>query len=258
MTELEKIQIENKILKNKLAIAEKWMRREIKWQVKKISKKKLSKLWDETKEAFKEENIEKEISKKINSFFWEYLLINTPWSVIDNIISWEINYYNLQQNPNFDWSWVIISYHKALDTMIESFIVKWFRKYAKKQWRVFIQKNDLLEKSLNSVINKWYILSAWRLFHIIKLIRNWDKMYDHTKFFKKYLDKYDYLKECLLSDDFFTVFEKLIGTETLWKKRHSWMITFVETRRARELLVWNFKKQKSLIYMLLKTQEVEI
>jgi hypothetical protein len=44
MSEINKLKIENKMLREKLAVAEKWMRNEVKTQVSKISKKKLKSL----------------------------------------------------------------------------------------------------------------------------------------------------------------------------------------------------------------------
>jgi hypothetical protein len=41
-----------------------------------------------------------------------------------------------------------------LDTLIESFIIKGFRKYARKNGQIQLRENDVLEKSLNSVVNK--------------------------------------------------------------------------------------------------------
>jgi hypothetical protein len=114
-----------------------------------------------------------------------------------------------------------------------------------------------LEKSLNSVVNKWYILSIWRLYHIINNIKNNKKIYDYWISFKKYLEKYDYLQKVLLDDKFFKIFKQIIETEVFWKKRHSGQISFVETRKARKLIIWNLKNKESLIYMLLSTQDVE-
>jgi hypothetical protein len=56
--------------------------------------------------------------------------LNTPTSVINNIISAEVAYFNLRENPSADGLGVITSYHKAIDLLIESEITKGFRKYA--------------------------------------------------------------------------------------------------------------------------------
>jgi hypothetical protein len=210
-----------------------------------------------TKDLFFSENIEDIIIKKISDFFWEILLLNTPTSVIENIISAEVSYFNLRENPSSDWLWVITSYHKALDTLTEGFITKWFRKFAKKNWQIQLRQNDALEKALNSVVNKGYILSIWRLFHLVKLIKDDDKLYDYWKCFKEYLEKYDYISDILFNDEFFNNFEILVASEILGKKRHIWKISFIETREARSLLIWDFKDENSLIFRFIEIWKVD-
>lgn len=256
--EIELLIKENKDLRRKLNIAKLWMEREVRAHVKKIAKWKVSFMASSTQDIFYWENIEETITKKISDFFGEILLLNVPSTVIENIISAEINYFNLRENPNADWLWVITSYHKALDTLIESFITKWFRKFAKKKWQTQLRKNDSLEKSLNSVVNLWYILSVWRLFHLISIIRNDDEeLYDYGKCFKEYLDKYDFISSILYDDEFYNNFESLVDSEILGKKRHVWKISFIETRTARNLLIWDFEEKNSLLYKFMEIWKVD-
>jgi hypothetical protein len=210
-----------------------------------------------TRDKFMQENNEEIISNKIQKYFWDYILMNLNSNITNNIISAEISYYNLRQNPNFDGFWVISSYHKALDAIIESIITKWFRKFAKKNWYTILRKNDSLEKTLNLVVNKGYILSVWRLYHLLSNIKDNKELFDYQIAFKKYLDKYSDLKNILLDDEFLKIFKKLIDSEILWKKRHSWNISFTETREARKYLIWNFKDKNSLIYLLVKYWDIE-
>jgi len=264
MSEIEKLKREiqslkdkNKSLELKLQVAKLWMIKQVRESVKTISKRKISKLTWETKKNFARENLEDIITNKIRDYFGDFILMNISSNFIENIISWEIAYYELKQNPNFDWFSVVSSYHKALDIVIEQFITKGFRKFAKKQGQVHLRKNDLLEKSLHSVVNKNYILSVWRLYHILQTIKKEEKLFDYVQCFNDYLNKYFYLKEVLLDQEFLNIFKKIIDSEILWKKRHTWMMSFTETRKARKLLVWELKDKKSLIYMILKTQDVE-
>lgn len=261
---IQKIQLENIDLKKenldlrrKLFISRIWMEKEVKSQVKKISKMKVSSMTSKTKDKFFSENVEEIITKKVSSFFWEILLLNTPNSVIDNVISAEVAYFNLRDNPNTDGLWVITSYHKALDTLIESFITKWFRKYVKKIWNVHLRENDVLEKSLNSVVNSWYILSVWRLYHLVKLIKNEEKLYDFWRCFRDYLEKYYFIREILFNEEFYSNFDKLVNSEILWKKRHVWKISFEEVKDARELLIWDFKDENSIIYKFIEIGKVD-
>ena len=253
----QKLKEENLILKKKLLAAKVWMEKEVRQQVKKIAKRKISFMTYQTKDKFFSENVEEIITKKVADFFWEILLLNTPTSVVDNIISAEVAYFNLRENPSADWLWVITSYHKAIDLLIESEITKWFRKFAIKSWQTQLRENDILEKSLNSVVNKWYILSIWRLFHLVSLIKKDEKLYDFWKCFKNYLEKYTYISDILFNKDFYYNFDKLINSEILWKKRHVWKVSFVEAREARSFLIWDFKNENSLIYKLIEIGKVE-
>ncbi len=264
MSEIKNLKQENQFLKQKirklnlkLKIAESWMIREVKESIKKISKRKINQMTCSTRDKFMQENNEEIISQKIQNYFWDYILMNLSSNIINNIISWEIAYYNLRQNPNFDGFWVISSYHKALDAIIEQILTKWYRKFAKKSWQTILRKNDSLEKTLNLVVNKWYILSVWRLYHLLSNIKNNKELFDYWKNFKEFLEKYKDLKIILLDNNFLDIYKKLIDSEILWKKRHSWNISFLETRKARELLLGNFKNKNSLIYKLVSYWNIE-
>jgi hypothetical protein len=131
MSEIQKLKSEiqslkdlNKNLEKKLNLAKLWMEREIKESVKKINKRKINKSTYSLKNDFANDNLENLITKKIRDFFGDFILMNTNSSIIEDIISAELAYYNLKQNPNYDGFGVISSYHKALDGIIESFIIK--------------------------------------------------------------------------------------------------------------------------------------
>ena len=275
MSELKRLQEENRLLKQKLEIAQDWMKREISGQIKKIATKKVTEttLWE--KACFLHENIEEIVTKKIQQYFGEIMLLNIPSSIIENIISAEINYYNFRHNPKSDWFAVISSYHKALDIIIETYITKQFRKFFNKNFSKFSPENESIEKALFSVIGKNYNLSVGRLFHIIKLIRENEanksspnlssrrgteqesKLKPYVAVFKKYIQKYSFLETILIKDDeLFKLFSKIIESEVLWSKRHSGRISFVDTREARKLIIWEFRDPNSLIYKLIELGEV--
>lgn len=256
--DIEKIKQENLELKKKLSIARHWMEREVKSQIKKIESWKVSKKASISTDVFFSENVEEIIINKVSDFFGEILLLNTPDSIVENIISAEVSFYNLRENKNADWLWVITSYHKALDILIETYITKGFRKFAKKNKQTQLRQNDVLEKSLNSVVNSWYILSVGRLFHLIKLIKEDEKLYDYWKCFKSYIEKYDYLNEILFHEWFFINFSKLANSEILWRKRHVWKISYNEVKKARKLLIWDFKDRDSLIYKFIEMWKIDI
>lgn len=248
---LQKLQLENQDLKRKLARAQAWMKQEVRNQVQLIWKNHFQEN-DENKELTQEE-----ISEEITQFIWEVLMLNVPRDFMENVISAEILFHSLEQNNNFDGLGIISSYHKSLDVLFENFITKWFRKFAQKQWQTHLRKNDVMEKTLNSVVNQNYILWAGRLFHILKMIRNNDNLEDYGTCFKKYLEKYDFLGNILLSDEFFNTFSSLVNSDILGKKRHVGKINFSETQKARKLLIWNFEDKNCLIYKLIETQKIE-
>lgn len=248
----QELQKENEDLKMRLSIAEKWMKREVKSQIQSISKEKIKSTALVDKQNFFTENIEEIVTTSVTDFFWELMLLNTPQSVLENIISAEITFYNLSKNNSADGLWVITSYHKSIDVMIESTITKWFRKFAKKSGQDQLRKNDPLEKTLNLVVNKGYILGIWKLFHIIDNIKKDKELYDYWKCFSDYLDKTYFIKDILLEDNFYEVFEKIVWSEILWRKRHFWKIWYEETKEARSLLIWDLKEENCMIYKFIK------
>lgn len=268
MKNIKTLQKENTLLKKKLEIAQVWMKREISGQIKTIATHKIGEMTTQDKSCFLHENIDEIVTKKIQSFFWEIVLVNIPYKIIENIISAEINYYNFRYNPQSDWFAVISSYHKALDIIIEEYITYWFRKFYITNKEPVSPENDSLEKALYSVIHKKYNLSAGRLFHIIQKIKSSpslssrrgivQKKLPHYLFvFNKYIQKFSFLSDILIKDEqFFELYEKIMETEVLWSKRHSWRIDFVDTREARKILIWEFKNKNCLIYKLVELGEV--
>lgn len=248
---IQKLQLENADLKRKLKIAQAWMEREVRIQVEQI--------WNDHNEKWGNhtELSEEKIIEKITHFIWEVLMLNVPWDFMENIISAEILFHSLEENNNFDGLGIISSYHKALDVLIENFITKGFRKYAHKQKQTILRKNDVMEKTLNSVVNQWYILWVGRLYHILKMIRSWEALEDYAQCFKDFLEKYNYLWDVFLSDEFYWAFWKLVNSEILGKKRHVWKINFEETAQARKILIWNFEDKNCLIYKMIETQKIE-
>lgn len=243
---------ENIELKRKLEIARVWMQREID-----VSKKTLIKenktifcpVWDLKKQEI-------DIINKIKSFLWENIIINIDYNIIESIISAEINYINLNRNPLFDGFSVIVSYHKSLDLIVENIISKWFRSFAKAK-KANIQSSSSIDRFLFNVVNHWYSLSVWRLFHLIKIIRESSELHSYVSIFNDYLDTFLELRDLLIFDDsFFSIIQDLVDSWILWEKRHKWTINFVETRLYRKLFIWELVDKNCLIYKLLKLREI--
>lgn len=254
--ENQKLKKEVYNLTSKLEIVKNWMEREVKSHTHRIAKQKTSKLTQSIKEDFFSENFEEVIASRINWYFWDLLLLNAPKWTIEAITSAEISFYNMMKNPTVDWFAVISAYHKVLDLFVENFVINNFRKFAKKKNCTILRVNDHLEKSLNLVVNSKYIISVWRLYWLLKLIKEDQKLYDYWKCFKDYLDKYNELKNILLSDDIFNKLTYLNKSEVLSSKRHSWSISKKDTIEARKILIWEFSDKNSLIYKILEGQSV--
>ena len=248
---------ENIELKRKLSIAKSWMEKEFKKELKNISREKIELLSIGDRNNFFSKNVEEIISTSIDSFFWEFMILNTPKIVIENIISAEVLFYNQRPNKFSDGLWVISSYHKSSDNIIEESITKPFRKFAIKSG-VKLNKNDPLEKTLNQVVNSGYILWISKLFHILSLIKKGEILSDYSKSFSDFLEEYKYIKEVLLDENFYLLLEEIVLSEVLWSKRHIWTITYEETKRARTIFIWDLKDVNCVIYKLLKMWEIDV
>ncbi|USN58351.1 MAG: hypothetical protein H6767_08895 [Candidatus Peribacteria bacterium] len=249
---LEQLQKENDELKRRLAIAQAWMAREVKNQIQTIYKEKTENT------PLNSETLAETIEENIRNFFGDMVIINLPNGVIENITAAEIGLYHLEQDPHLDGFTVISSYHKALDACIESFIIRDFRKFSKKQGKIYLRKNDLLEKALHAVVNQGYILSVGRLFHILSEIQSGESGGEYQEQFRLYLKKYDFLATILLSTSFLKIFKQLMDTEVLGSKRHSGSVSIEETKYARKLLIGDFDETSCLLHQLIQTQQLDI
>ncbi len=246
LAEMQKI----RILEKKIKVAESWMHKEVKNKIDQIAIEKVE--WLD-----KNKNLEENIKDNIIEYFWEILLLNAPNGTIEALITSEINYANVIK-MDLDWFSVVWGYHKILDLFIENIITKNFRKFAKKEGQTILRINEPLEKALHLVVNKWYILSAWRLFALMKIVNEWWSWWDYVEFFKKYLRKYDDISYLLSSNNFYKNFEKLNKSELLWSKRHSGNISKAETIEARKLFIWNYKNTNSILYKLMESGSIMI
>ncbi len=254
--EIESLKVQILELEKKNERYSSWIKREVKSQSLRFSKSKTKKFTQDIKDDFLKENIEELIANQIVNYFGDLMLLNAPNWTIEWITTAEVNFFNMKKSPNIDWFSVISGYHKVFDLFIERFITNNFRKYAKKKNQIILRVNDPLEKSLHMIVTKKYIMSTWRLFGLLRLIKEDSQMYDYGRCFKEYLEKYVDLSNILLDDDFMKLFTKLNKTEVLSSKRHSWSISKDETTEARNILIWDFKDKNSIMYKLLETQNV--
>ena len=107
------------------------------------------------------------------------------------------------------------------------------------------------EKFLNSVIFEWYILWFWKLFSLLKKIKNEEKLWFLASEFKEFLEKNESIWKILLEEGFLEIYEKIINLETFWSKRHIWKINFEEVKQTRELFLWDLKNENCLFFKLI-------
>jgi len=253
---LQELEQENERLKRQLEVSIRWMRRQVEESVHKISKRNVTKMSETGRDDFLRENQEVIIGKRIQDYFGDLLLLNAPKETIEYLISSEISFYNLGKNPSLDGFSVIGSYHKILDVWVEHMIVNQFRKFAQKKWATVLRVNDPMEKSLHSVVTKRFILSLGRLFGLLRMIRNGEKLHDFGRTFSEYLDKYPDIRTMLLSDRFFLLFEKIIESDVFWGKRHQGSISLEDTKKTRKWITGDFTDKDGLMYQVLESQAV--
>ena len=234
------------------------MQKEVQAQLLKIAKRKTATMTESSKDNFLKEHQEQIITKRIQDYFWEFLLLNAPTKTLEYLMISEINFYNLQKNSNLDGFNVIASYHKIFDSLIEQVITNNYRKFCLKNGQNLIRVNDPLEKALHLVVNKKYILWVWRLYGLVKSIKNDEKLYDYGRFFKLYLEKNPEIWEMLLDEDFYNLLTKIMNSEVFWAKRHSWKISFKDTIDTRKMMVGDYEDRNSIFYMFLKSQSISI
>jgi len=234
-TNIDILEKENKRLSEQLQNAKKWMQSEVEWAHKIIKNKKWF-LWM--------------IEEKIYNFFPPEALMHFPSNGIENIISSELIYKHLIEGDQIDGTGVVMWYQKILDSMVELYITKWFRKYISKKYRDVKVVNDPLEKSLMLVYEKKHILSLWRLYQILKHIREDDTLKTYTYIFWEYLKSRPFLEKALLETDFFLQLQQLVHLHVLTEKRHSWTLSLEDTKISRYLCNWDLENTNCLLYTL--------
>jgi hypothetical protein len=107
------------------------------------------------------------------------------------------------------------------------------------------------------VVNKKYILSLWRLFHLIQRLRAKDNLWEYECTFRDYLERHNDVSDVILSDSFYDLLKQVVDSEVLWKKRHEWKITFLETREARDRIIGKLRERDCLIYQLIAIKKID-
>ena len=232
---------ENKILKHKLEVAQRWMQSQVSWSQNSIQNK---------------NNFRDQIEQKIYSFFSPESLSNFPNNGVENIVSAEILFHHLQQWEDFDGISILISYGKILDQMIELYITKWFRKYISKNKLSPKYTNDPLEKSLRLIVEKKHIFSLGRLYQSLDIISKWKQSYPYLVEFSNFIKSRDFLWAVLLKSWFLLQLESLIHSHAMTDKRHSWTLSKSDTIKARKAIIWDFTDTNCILHILSSSQNV--
>lgn len=204
------------------------------------------------------EALTEDVQEKIYKFFSPETLSHFPSDGIENIISSELIYDHLMRGDNIDGTWVMIWYQKVLDSMVELYITKWFRKYVSKHSWNLHPINDPLDKSLWLVCTKKHILSLWRVYQIISLIKEQKTLSPYTLEFHSYLKSRPFLEKALLETHFFLQLEQLVHLHVLTEKRHSWTLSRADTLIARNICIWDFTDSNALLSILGSSQDTDI
>lgn len=247
---MRNLELENKILRKQLEQAKNWMKKEVLKDIKKISFSKINSETIKEKNIFLDESLENISYNKIVKFVWEENFIYFSKDILENIISAEVLFLIIQNKKNVDWLWIITSYQKVFDLIIEQEVAKPFRKYFNSLKIKPKLENNLSEKFLHSVIFDWYILGFWKFFFLLKNISTNQNFWEYQTCFKDFLEKYSYIKKVLLNENFLQNYEKLVKSEVFWSKRHIWKIDFEELLEARKIFLWNLEDKNSIFFQL--------
>lgn len=168
MSTQESLISENATLRARLALAERWMRREVESSIAHIQRSRLKKSTrSHFANVFEEEGIEI-ITRKVMDEFGESLQY-APKHTLERLIDAEIYWHTLQNYPTLDALPIVLSYQKILDAWIEEKLIAPFRKSTK---NIPLTATSAIDRDIENIITKKYTLSIGRLYQIISMIRS--------------------------------------------------------------------------------------
>ena len=242
--------LENQKLREKLALAEQWMRREISSSTREITRDHIKKANRKHMQNLLEEDTLDIITREITEYFGTSLS-SAPEHTLERLIDSEIYWYTLQKYPTMDGLPVILAYQKILDAWIEERLVKDFRK--NKKIKTLVTK-DALEKDISNILTKNYTLSIGRLYQILSSVRDRQALSPLVSDLVNFWEKENQTElETLTSDTFFIPFFELMDREIFTKKRHEKKVTFSDVKRVREMMVGGYKDTSSALLKILVT-----
>lgn len=238
---ITQIASENKKLRERLAIAEQWIGRELSdMQLRKIKEE----MYQKTKVDLNES--EADILTRIKKYFGDSIETMSEENR-EYLVESEVNFSHLVRKKNLDGIMVSSLYQRILEDIFETHITQHFRKDNKRS-RLHPAKNDLLEKTLYKVIHDDFRLSIGKIFQILQRIMD-DPDTDLMKAFHASIMGLPF--SSVLDDaQFWEYMTDLIETHAFGGKRHAGKITFQDIRSLREVMTGNFERD-SLLKMIL-------
>jgi hypothetical protein len=227
---------ENRELTAKLALAEKWMRREVQSAIAMVWKQGIQKnTRKHFDNVFAEEGVEIITRRILDIFGW--VLDHAPRYTLERLIDAEIYWETLQRYPHMDALPIILAYQKILDAWIEERLIAPWRASQVRSMRESTLQNPL-EKDLSNILTKNYTLSIGRLYQILETIRG-EKISGNlleglTSYWRREIPE---LLDMLISDRFFLLFSELMIREIFSKKRHEKKVTYSDAKKLRESIV---------------------
>ena len=238
---------ENIELNARLALAEKWMRREVQSAITSVKRAGVRR---ETRKHFENTFEEDGIEIITQRIIWVFgdTLTTAPKYTLERLIDAEIYWETLQRYPHMDALPIVLAYQKILDAWIEEKMIGWFRSSI--PYPESNRESSKLEKDIENILIKNYTLSLGRLYQIIEMIRRDENAGPFFSALTDYWKTYtpDTLR-VLLSDDFFLPLSHLMQDEIFSKKRHEKKVSFRNAQKTREIIIGS-SKVPSLFLMI--------
>lgn len=237
----EKLVLENQKLREKLAIAEQWIGRE-------ISEIRFRKMKEAaTKDARHGlHESEADIEERLRKYFSDSYDALSPENR-ELLMESEVNFSYLIRQKEIDGIMVTNIYQKILENLFEEHITRHFREACKK-CRLHPRKNDLLEKTLYKVIQNDFQLSLGKIYLILERCFA-EETGDLISLFRASAENQP-LYRALSHGDFWEYFTDIIETQAFGEKRHAGKITLKDARFIREKITGNFEKEGFLKIIL--------
>lgn len=231
---------ENVELIARLALAEKWMRREVQSAISSVRRAEIKK--DTRKHfenTFEQDGVEM-ITQRIMDSFGD-ALSRAPKYTLERLIDAEIYWETLQRYPHMDALPVVLAYQKILDAWIEESLVWPWRIDESKKWKsknISSVSNSSLEKDIENISTKNYTLSIGRWYQILMMMKNSEPFPPVIGVLAWFWEtQYPKLLSWITSDAFISKFSLLMDREIFSKKRHEKKVTYSDAKVTREIFI---------------------